>query len=611
MDTSGPPPDGRGERTSPWRFVPAAWAETTAAFGAGCCGLLGIGAIAGTVYLYVAAGFSGTPRTLTSEFVALHVADAFRWPAYLVVVCCGGQIGHRRAVPESIAVASKVTALCVVVLAALTTFGIAAIGAQVARGVSMSDAVLCAYAICINFGWHVFLLAAVSMAIQVALRDAIRAWPAPAMAGAAKGRWFGTSIAAATTLVWWGLDGGATPLGPAPAPYSGMNGYGHHVRQFCAAGLFWTALTLIVVFAAHAWTCRTGARRRLSRGMVNAGVASAVICIATGCWMYFDMPGTHWNEGESRGLPADNPGWPVGVIHVVALDLEVDIDPAGRRLESRGSMLLANAGAEPIGQLALSFPEGMHVHRIDVPSAVENVAGPGLHRYLFARPLRPGERVRMGFELAWQRRGFGNGRGLIENGTFLEAADVMPAFAHRRAPPAATARSARIRLLVGTSLDQVAVGPGILLREWKENARRYFEYARAASGAPGRPPWTARGAGLPAFSIHSARFAVARERHDGLAVEVHHHPDHGRNVESIFGCVRQTLERRGRSPPYPDQVLRIVEFPYAGAARVFPDAIAFSEQREFAFDLRASDALCESVAGAIARQHGGTAGVKN
>ena len=45
-------------------------------------------------------------------------------------------------------------------------------------------------------------------------------------------------------------------------------------------------------------------------------------------------------------------------------------------------MLLANAGAEPIGQLALSFPEGMHMHRIDVPSAVENVAGPGLHRYV-------------------------------------------------------------------------------------------------------------------------------------------------------------------------------------------------------------------------------------
>lgn len=610
MDASGLPPAGRvcGGRNSPWRFVPAAWAETTAAFGAGCCGLLGIGAIAGTVYLYVAAGFSDAPRMLTSEFVALHVTDAFRWPAYLVVVCCGGQIGHRRAVPENIAVASKVTALCVVVLAALTMFGIAAIGAQIARGVSMSDAGLCAYAICINFGWHVFLLAAVSMAIQVALRDAIRAWPAPAISDAAKGRWFGTSIAAATTLVSWGLDGGPTPLGPAPAPYSGMNGYGHHLRQFCAAGLFWTALALIVVFAAHAWTCRVGGWQRLSRGMVNAGVPGAVICIATGCWMYFDMPGRDWNEGESRDLASDGPGWSVGVIHVVALDLEVDIDPAEGRLESRGSMLLANAGAEPMGQLALSFPEGMHMHRIDVPSAVENVAGPGLHRYVFARRLRPGERVRIGFELAWQRRGFGNGRGLIENGTFLEAADVMPAFAHRAPRRSATAR---IRLLVGTSLDQVAVGPGTLLREWKENARRYFEYARAASGAPGRPPWTARGAVLPAFSIHSARFAVARERHDSLTVEVHSHPDHGRNVESIFGCVRQTLERPGRSPAYPDQVLRIVEFPYAGAVRVFPDAIAFSEQREFALDLRASDALCESVAGAIARQHGGTAGVKN
>jgi len=315
------------------------------------------------------------------------------------------------------------------------------------------------------------------------------------------------------------------------------------------------------------------------------------------------MPGGQLNEGESRGLPGDDPAWPVGVVHVVAVDLEVDVYPAERRLESRGSMLLANAGTEPINALALSFLEGMRVHGIDVSSAVENVAGPGLHRYVLARPLRPGERVRMAFELAREPRGFGDGRGLIENGTFLEAADVMPAFDHR---PALHSGGARIRVVIGTSLDQVAVGPGILLREWSENARRYFEYARTASTAPSPE----RAVVLPAFSVHSARYAVARERHDDLTLEVYYHPDHGRNLDAVFGCVRQSLERPGRWRRYPDNMLRIVEFPYAGGARVFPDAIAFSEQREFAFDPRAIGALCESVAGSIARQQDGAARVK-
>ena len=591
-----------GGRTLPWGFVTAAWSETTAAFRPDCYGLLGIGAIAGAVYLCVAAGFSGAPRMLTSEFVALHVADAFRWPAYLVVSWCSGQIAHRRALTKSIEVASKVAAICAVVLVALTTFGIAAIGAQIPHGVSMPDTGLCAYAIYINFGWHVFLLAAVSMAIQVALRDAIRVWPAPHIANATIGKWFGTSIVAVMSLVSWGLDGDPTPLGPMPAPYSAMNGYGHHLGQFCAAGFFWTALTLVVVLAAHGWTCRVGARP-LSRGMVNASVPTVVICIATGCWMYVDMPGRDLNEGESRHLPSDDPGRFVGVVHVVALDLKVDIYPAERRLGSEGSMLLANAGAEPIDELALSFLDGMRVHKIDVPSAVEDVPGPGLLRYVFARPLRPGERVRMGFELAWEQRGLDDRRGLIENGTFVEAADVMPGFDHR---PAVQGGGARIRVVIGTSLDQVAVGPGILLREWKENARRYFEYARAPSDAPS----AARGAVLPALSIHSARYAFARERHDDLTVEVYYHPDHGRIVGAIFGCVGQSLDRLGRRPGYLDHVLRIIEFPYDGDVRVFPDAIAFSEQREFAFDPRDVDALCGSVAGAIARQQEGAPGAK-
>ena len=582
----------------------AAWAETTAAFGAGSFGLLVFGAIAGIAYLCVGAGFSGGPRMFTSEFVALHAADAFRWPTYLVVVWCGGRIAHREAVSASVAVASKVAALCVVVLAGLTTFVAAAIGAQLACGASSPDPGLCAYAIYTNFGWHVLLVAAVCMAIQVALRDAIRAWPAPVISDVAKGRWFGAAIVAAMSLVSWGLDGDPTPLGPMPAPYSGMNGYGHHLQQFFAAGLFWTALSVIVALAAHARVFRVGAGWRLSRGMVNLGVPTLVTWVATGCWMYVDMSDRHGNKDESSRLPPDDRGRTVGTVQVVAVDLKVDIYPAERRLESRGSVLLANAGAEPIGELALFFREEIRVHRIDVPSAGENVAGPGSHRNVFARPLRPGERVRMDFELAWAQRGFGDGRGLIENGTFVEAGDVMPALDHR---PALQGGAARIRVVIGTSLDQVAVGPGILLREWKENARRYFEYARTASTAA---PSASRSVVLPAFSIHSARYAIARERHDDLTVEIYSHPDHRRNVDAMFGCVRQSLERSGRSPSYPDRVLRIVEFPYAGGTRVFPDAMAFSEQREFSFEPRAVDALCASVAIAIVRQHEGAARAK-
>ena len=573
-----------------------------------------------------AAELSGAPLMLTSEFLAQHIAAAFRGPAYLIVIHCGGEIAHRDAGTANVLVASKVAALCVVVFCALTAFGIAAFVAQIASGQPVFDLALCAYALYINFGWHIFLLGAVSVAIQVTLRDAIRICPAAdahAMADVFRSKWFGMLIVATVFLAVWALGEEHAPFGPLPADYSGMNGYGHDLAPFYASGLYWTAFTAMLVLAAHAWTCRDGFARkrwRLPQGVVNVGAPTVAAWAAMGCWIYYNanMSDPHANETETAARRAEHeqrygPYAHRGVPQVVAMDLAVDIYPTERRFESRGSMLLANTGAEPIGELLLLFPRGARVDGIDIPntSVVEHSVEFGFHRYVFARPLRFTERVRLHFELAWEQRGFGNGGRpprLFENGTFIEGAEVVPSFGHDPALEGEGARTTRIRAVIGTSLDQVAVGPGILLREWKENARRYFEYARSSRAAPQALRSSASGSVWPAFSIHSARYAVARDRWNDTIVEVYYHPDHHRNVGSIFRCVGQSLDHLAMLlSPYPDQLLRVVEFPYAGEARVFPDAILFSERSEFAFNLRGGlriDALCASVDRAIARQHG-------
>ena len=611
---------GGAARAAPARrFLSATWAETTAAFGIACLVLIAFGVVTGVEYLIGAAKLSGAPRMLTSEFVAQHIAKAFRWPSYLIVIHCGGQIAHRDSRTANVLVASKVAALCVVLFCALTAFGIAAFVAQIARAQPVFDLPLSAYALYINFGWHLFVLGAASVAIQVTLRDAIRISPAAdalAMGGVLESRWFGMLIVAAVFVAAWALGEGNAPFGPAPAEYSGMNGYGHDLERFYASGLYWTAFAVLLVLAAHACIYRDGSHRRWpSQRVVSVGVPAVVIWVAMGCWIHANKVDPHANETESAWRTEQaqryRPRARRGVPHVVAMDLAVDIYPTERRLESRGSMLLANTRDESIDELVLLFPRGSRVARIDIPntSVVEKSVEFGLHRYEFARPLRSGERVRMHFELAWQQRGFGDGSKaprLIENGTFIESSNVVPSFGPALGNQGV--RATRIRAVIGTSLDQVAVGPGILLREWKENARRYFEYARASGDAPHAPRSKSPGEVWPAFSIHSARYAVARDRWNETTVEVFYHPDHRRNVGSIFRCVRQALDRLATSSsPYPDQVLRVVEFPYAGEARVFPDAILFSERSEFAFDLRGGpriDAVCASVARAVARQHG-------
>ena len=591
------------------QLLSSAWAETTAAFGGACLVLIAFGVVTGVAFLVGVAELSAVPRMLTSEFVAQHIAAAFRWPSYLVVVYCGGQIAHRDGGATNLLVASKVAGLCAVVLCALTAFGIAALAAQIARGQQTLDLRLIAYALYIDFGWHVFVLGAASVAMQVTLRDAIPkslAGDAFHMRRVLQGRGFGMSIAAVVFLAAWALGEGHVPFGPPPVPYSGMNGYGHELDRFFASGIYWTACAVILVLAAHVWTCRDEDSGRLAPGVVNAGAPAVVIWVALGCWVYVsDNPPepNHERYGQHQAQP--------GVLQVVAMDLSVDIFPIERRLESGGSMLLANIGTDSIGELTLLFPRGARVGEIDIPntSMVQESEDSGVRRYAFARPLRFGERIRMRFELAWEQRGFGSRpHGLIENGTFIEGLDVAPSFGHERVRAGEGAPATRIRAVIGTSLDQVVVGPGILLREWKENARRYFEYARSSGAAVHAFRPAAPGSAWPPFAIQSARYAVARDRWKDTTVEVYHHPDHHHNVGSIFRCVRLSLDRLAPSSwPYPDGLLRVVEFPYAGETRAFPDAILFSERGEFAFDLRGGrrvDALCASVAGAIARQRG-------
>lgn len=610
-----PPSDAARERLAPdarhgalsWqalacRSLSAVWEETRAAFGTASLVLLASGVAAGVGYLIDATGFEGATLSLTSDFVAWHTVGAFQFPAYLVAIHCSGEIAHRRAGATNTLVAAKALAMCVAVTVALTVFLIAAVGMQVASGERVIDFSLCAYAIYVNFGWHLLLLGLVSMALQLLLANALRISTVnvnPASHSKRSGKW----IVAAVFLFAWAVEGGETPFGPSPAQYSGMNGYGHHLERFYASGLYWTALATLLVLVADAWTRHDGpARRRwrLPASVLNLGMPTLVIWIATGCWISLNAVEPRANESDWRQEHEQRAR--SGVPHVVAWGIAVDIHPVRRRLESRGSALLANGGAESARELTLFVPRGAQVARIDIPNTSLLEANPGLgrYRYAFARPLRPRERVRMHFELAWEEGGFGPGERarIIENGTFLESGDVVPSFGPDPEPAGEALPATRIRTVIGTSLDQVAIGPGTLVREWKENARRYFEYVRSP-----RASRLASGRSRSSFAIHSGRYAVARGHWNDATIEVFHHPGHERNVDAMFRCARETLEKlTPGSSLDPGALLRVIEFPYAGEARVFPDSILFSEQREFAYDVRDArgvEALCERVESAV------------
>ena len=129
---------------------------------------------------------------------------------------------------------------------------------------------------------------------------------------------------------------------------------------------------------------------------------------------------------------------------------------------------------------------------------------------------------------------------------------------------------------VSTSADQRAIGPGELVREWRQGDRRYFEYRTD------RPT-------TPVFGFTSARYRVRSVNHNGVTVEVDYHPAHEANVARMLEVATRSLDLFGaRFGPYPHRTLRIVEVPgyWNFGAYALTGIILWPENRGFLTDAR-------------------------
>ncbi|HBI68543.1 MAG TPA: hypothetical protein DDZ22_05810, partial [Massilia sp.] len=128
----------------------------------------------------------------------------------------------------------------------------------------------------------------------------------------------------------------------------------------------------------------------------------------------------------------------------------------------------------------------------------------------------------------------------------------------------------RFEALVTTSVDQIAVAPGALEREWIAGERRHFRYRAEL-------PILAR------YAIASARYAVRHERWQDVAIDAFYQPGQEANVERLVRGASAALDYGTRAfGSYRLHDLRLVETPRsAGPARAFPGMIVLPENGAF------------------------------
>lgn len=404
--------------------------------------------------------------------------------------------------------------------------------------------------------------------------------------------------------------------------YSALNGFGHHLLRDRFYLLYWSGAALMLLALARvlwprgvddAWRERLRlARRNLTPAVLGCfGLGLAVFAGAGGFLAWELAQGGYLTTYRSEALRAEyekryHRFAKLPQPRIVDVRLDAAIHPGQRSLQVKGRYVLENRSGAPIRDIVLYQQRGAQLttHFDQAATTVAREPDLGFYHYRLATPLAPGARLDLDFTLGYAPRGLlglGSDTPVVGNGTFFTN-EVMPRIGYQpfnelrderdrrrhdlapRAPlPARDDQAGRANHALGvdadwigfeatvsTSLDQVAIAPGTLVREWSEGGRRHFRYKMD------RPM-------LNFYAFQSARYEVRHDRWQDVAIDVYYQPGHEFNVERMIRGAQAGLDYGARNyGRYPLRELRIVEFPrYSRHAQAFPGLIPFSESAGF------------------------------
>ncbi len=425
-----------------------------------------------------------------------------------------------------------------------------------------------------------------------------------------------------------------------PLQYSDLNGYGHFLTGWMWYAVYWSALTLILLFVAQAFWVRTasqnwrarlvsGVRSLFSlRGGLGIGMSASVIMfVATGAWIYHNT--TQLNRYESKAAELDRQAdyekqfrQYLAVAHpsITAVKANVDIFPHQRKVTIQAQYTMQNKGQSDVELLQLQTDLDAETRFQNLPAhqVLIDDKRHGFKVLKLNQAIEPGASLTLQFTVDVIRRGFTNSGAsdpIRENGTLFAFENFFPRIGYDQSAEIEDKAERRERGLgaqagvpkledqqarnymfwklwgfdadlmdfettVSTSADQVAIAPGDLQGSWEKNGRRYFHYKMDKPISP-------------FFSYQSGKWEVKKADWKGVSIEVYYDKKHPYNIDSMLSGAQAGLEYLSANfGAYPHKQVRILEIPlYQTYARSFPNTIPFSEALGFINDLRDKNAV--------------------
>ncbi|MEI6409772.1 MAG: M1 family aminopeptidase [Bacteroidota bacterium] len=291
----------------------------------------------------------------------------------------------------------------------------------------------------------------------------------------------------------------------------------------------------------------------------------------------------------------------------------IDLHPENRSMIVDGIFKARNIYKKPIDTLFVNTPiNGTFSIRNERLKLLLDDSTLHWRMYRFEPALQPGDSLVLSFTTSFQPKGFENEvswNRIVQNGTFFDNSDIIPMFGYQEANeladknrrktfelPEKSRRPAlnrqdtlhrmeayigvnsdwvNVETVIRTAPDQIAIGPGSLVREWEENGRRCFQYKLDH-------------ASFNFYSFLSARYQVARREWKGVKLEVYYQSGHEFNVERMLHAMQTSLEYYTTNfGPYYHKQCRIIEFPrFSEFAQSFPGTMPYSEGVGFIQDFK-------------------------
>lgn len=421
-------------------------------------------------------------------------------------------------------------------------------------------------------------------------------------------------------------------LGGSPnLSFSDMNGFGPGLPGAMWFAAYWILFGGVLLIAAGLlWVRSAGgnfrtrlklARVNLKNGNVVPLAVVSLLWLATASFVYYNTQvlNTYTTGDEQELISVDYEKELKKYENIILPKIKeitytLDIFPQERDVKAKADLLVKNESNQPIDSIHYNINSNTDP-TINIPNSelVFDDERLGYRIYKLNQSLQPGSSMKINIEIDYLSEGFENNRGntsIVKNGTFInnqlipnmgynanaEIGDKNDRIKYDLPPKTRMAelyegdscttgcmtnylsdgRSDWIKTetFISTSIDQIAIAPGSIVKEWTEGDRKFYHYK----------------VDVPSqdfSSFISADYEVTKRDWNGISLEVYYDEKHDYNVDLMLDALEKSMSYYITNfGPYYHKQARIIEFPnYANFAQAFPGTMPYSESFGFIIDL--------------------------